>query len=171
MLRLYRALLSVTRGFAWAGISVLMGGMLITCIDIVARKSINFAVPGTVDITQLTVVAAAFTAIPYAFMTKGHVAVSLFIDHLGAAGRAVVSALAAALGLGLMAVLAWFAIDQTVQQAQLRDVSQTIAIPMLWYWAPVVAGLVLAAAVTLFLLLDAVVAMTTGRDPIMTSVE
>ncbi len=137
----------LSRWFAWSGVIVLMAGVCITTADVALRKTINFSIPGTVDITQLTVMVCAFTAIPYAFATQGHVAVAILTERLSSAGQLVAQLWAALLSAGLMAAVTWYGSDTALREWSYGDMSLTIGIPKIWYWLPLVVGSALSTLV------------------------
>lgn len=164
----------LSRWLAWFGVVVLMGGVCITTADVALRKTINFSIPGTVDITQLTVMVCAFTAIPYAFATQGHVAVAILTDRLSPAGQLVAQLLAALLSAGLMAAVTWYGYETALREWGYGDVSLTIGIPKIWYWLPLVVGSALSILVCVLAAVRHVAALfcgaTTAEVPATTAI-
>src|SRR3546814_14752571 len=82
MIQLYR--LSETAA-AWAAkagaVCALLAG-IVTCADIVIRIAGGEGIIGTVDITQMMIVATAFLTIPYGFISARHVSVALGFEQL-----------------------------------------------------------------------------------------
>ncbi len=162
----YRAVDRLTLAAALLGVVALFGAMLITVGDVLMRNLLGVAVIGTLDMIQLCIMATAFLAIPYAFMTGGHVGVELFTDPLPPRGVALVKAIAAAVGLLFMAGVGVYGWGQAAQQIAYGDSSQTIGIPMAWYWAPLLLGAALSVLATLALALRFGAQALTGRDPV-----
>jgi hypothetical protein len=54
-------------------------------------------------------------------------------------------------------------------QLEYGDVSQTIAIPMIWYWIPLLYGCLLSTLVCLLISIEAVANAITGADPLGSS--
>jgi TRAP-type C4-dicarboxylate transport system permease small subunit len=163
--RAYRAAEGFARAFAFVGVVLLVVTMVMTVTDIALRRTINLAIAGTVDITQLLVMASAFMAIPYAFFAESHVAVEIVVDRLPRRGIAVFKAFAALLALAFMAVALWYGWGQAMQQHGYGDRSQTIGIPILFYWAPLLAGCTLSIVATALLALRYGL-IAAGRDVI-----
>lgn len=161
--RSHRALLALCRWTAWLGMVCLLGAMLVTVADVVLRRIDNAGIYGAVDLVQLLIMGAAFLAIPYGFLTRGHVAVSLVVDTFGRRATALADLLAAGLGCGLMAAIAWFGFKQAKMQAGYGDISLTLGLPMTWYWAPLLFGAALSALVCLQMLVEAALTVATGR--------
>lgn len=155
------------RAAAWiamvGALCALLAG-LVTVADIVIRSTGAQGILGTVDITQMLIVAAAFFTIPYGFMTDSHVSVDLAVNQLPPRGRALVRGFAALLGGLLMLAIGWFGIGQAQTVAMMGDRSQTIALPLIWFWYPLLAGSFFAALIALVLLLRHLAAAVSGRE-------
>ena len=163
--RAYRALEKLCFGAALIGFIALMGAVGVTMTDIVLRPS-GGAVAGVVDIVQLLVMTGAFLALPYTFISDGHVSVDLVAQNLPPRASALLRLGAAILGTGLMALVMRYGWQSMMQQRRFGDVSQTIGIPMTWFWAPLLFGLALSSIVALFLAAREGAHLVTGRDPI-----
>ena len=140
----------------------LIAAMLATAADVLARKLFGYTYSGTIDLVQLLVLSGAFLAIPYTFAARGHVAVAIVASYLSTRSLALLDAAAAALASVLMALFAWYGWGQAALQVEYGDVSQTIGIPMIWYWIPLVYGCLLSALITLTMMLGG------GRSPLPT---
>jgi len=162
---LYRQLLNTCKWSAWTGMLALILAMLATTADVLARKLAGYTSPGTIDIVQLLVLTATFMVIPYAFITRSHVAVAVLVDKFSERYQHLTTLLAGILGIGIMASLSWFAWQQAAMQLEYGDVSQTIAIPMIWYWIPLIYGCILSTLVCLLISVEAVFNAITGADP------
>ncbi|WP_419904099.1 TRAP transporter small permease [Kiloniella sp.] len=152
MIELVKKLLSnITKYVAWLGILFLLAAMVTTTIDVVLRKVDNEGIYGTIDLIQLMIVSAAYLSIPYAFMTKSHVSVSIISDMMTPRVAALSQLLATLLGFCFMLAIAWFGNTQAQMQNEYGDISITLGIPMIYYWAPVLLGSALSAVVTIFI--------------------
>ena len=145
------------------GIACLIGVIGIVVTDIVLRRSLGYTVVGTVDLTQLCVMAAAFWSIPYAFMRNAHVKVDLVTDPLPRRGRALLDGLAALTGFAVLTLLLWMSWDQALLRWQYGDQSQDLGIPMIIYWLFLLSGFVLAAVATLAIALQQFAIAFTGQ--------
>ena len=150
---------------AVAGIGVLGVAIVLVVVDVALRSTIGFAIIGTVDITQLCVMAVAFWSIPLAFIRSGHVSITLATDWLPARVNAVLDGLAALGGLVFVGLALRYGIERAGLALTYGDVSQTIAIPMIAYWAFLLSGLALACLATTVLALRQFALAATGRDP------
>lgn len=138
---------------AWLGIAMLCAAVLVTVVDVLGRKLLGFSIQGTVEIMQLMVMYAAFTAIPYAFTSRSHVAISLFIDKLPYFWRRLSDLTMFLLAAGFMVAVAYFGALKGLQEWEYGDVTLTLGIPKIYFWFPLVFG---SAISTLWLVLRAI---------------
>lgn len=125
---------------AIAGMACLIGAIVIVVVDVVFRRTLGATVIGTVDLTQLCVMAAAFWSIPFAFASDAHVKVDLATAHLPYRWRSALDGGAALLGLSLLLVLVWTSWGQAMLRLDYGDSSQDLGIPMIIYWAFLLSG-------------------------------
>jgi len=121
------------------GMAALLAAGLVTVADIVLR-AFGGAVPGVVDLVQLFMMAAVFAAIPFAFFRDGHVAVDLLTAAFPPRAQALLSLATALMALALMGLILVYGWKSAQMQMMFGDVSQNIRVPMIWYWAPLLAG-------------------------------
>jgi TRAP-type C4-dicarboxylate transport system permease small subunit len=162
---IYRTVAAFARILAGVGVLMLVVTMLVTVIDVVLRRTAQIAIAGTVDLTQLFVMAAVFTAIPFAFFSDSHVVIELATDRLRPRAVAVFKSFAALAALVFLAAAFWYGWDAAAQQHGYGDRSQTIGIPILLYWIPLLAGLVLAAVAAALLMARHALFALRGVDP------
>lgn len=154
---------------AWAAklgaVCALLAG-LVTCADIIIRNLGGQGILGTVDITQMFIMATAFLTIPYGFIVDSHVAVEIGIERLPFRLQALCKMVAALFGAALMLAIGWYGVGQFKTVALMGDRSQTIGLPMVWYWYPLLAGAFFAALMASVVMLRHAATLLTGRDPI-----
>ncbi len=143
--RLDRAAGRLFAAAALIGMAALVAAIGVVAADVVGRRGLGFTVLGTVDLTQLSVMTAAFLAIPWAFHTGAHVRVEIATEAAPALARRALDALALALGVGFMALILWTAWPQAMRVHGWGDVSQDLGLPMIIYWGALLAGCALAA--------------------------
>lgn len=132
------------------GTAAIVVGVGLTMTDIGLRSVSTLTVKGIVDIMQLCVLIGAMLAIPHGFLTDQHVAIDVFAERMPPRVQVALRIVAAALGALFLGAVAWFSLQQAMTEA--GDRSQTIGIPMTWYWAPFLAGIALAALANLVLI-------------------
>jgi TRAP-type C4-dicarboxylate transport system permease small subunit len=162
----YRAVAAFARIVACAGVLMLVVTMLVTVADVVLRRTAQIAIAGTVDITQLFVMAAVFTAIPFAFFSDSHVVIELATERLRPRAVAVFKAAAALAAKAFVAAAVWYGWVTALQQHGYGDRSQTIGIPILLYWIPLLAGFALSAVAAALLAIRYVLFALRGADPL-----
>jgi len=126
--------------------------VLITVADVLARALGNRPIRGTLEIVELLLACSFFLALPAVILRDEHVVVDV-ID--GMAPRAVprLKRIAGALAVAVLAVMAWQGWIAARDSVAFNDVTSDLALPRLWYWIPVLAGMIgacLAAVVVLF---------------------
>lgn len=132
----------LTRIPIWIGGALMIGVILITVVDVFARKFLSTGFFGLVDVTQLAVVGFAYLAMPRAFLVGSHVAVELYDHKLSERADLVLKSFALTLSLGVLSVLLWYGWIQASRVLRYGDVSQNIAIPMIWYWGLLLGGVI-----------------------------
>jgi len=126
---------------AYAGVAMLCAGILVLIADISTRKTLGFSILGTIDLTQLAVMGCVYLAMPLAFLRGTHVAVEFVSDALPAPLARACKVMAALLTAAFLAAIFWYSLGQARIQFAQGDQSVTLAIPMAWYWAPLLVGL------------------------------
>ena len=163
---IYRGVATFARILASIGVLMLVLTMMVTVADVVLRRTAQIAIAGTVDITQLFVMAAVFTAIPFAFFSDSHVVIELATDRLRPRAVAVFKAVAAVAAMAFVAAAFWYGWDAALQQHGYGDRSQTIGIPILLYWIPLLAGFALSTVAAALLAIRYTVFALCGADPL-----
>ena len=164
LVRLDRWLTRFAHLVALLGMLGLGGAMLATVLD-VGLRPLDEGLFGVVDLVQLGVMAAAWLAIPYAFLTDSHVSVDLLAQTLPSRFASLLKALGAGLAAGLMALILFYGWQAAAQQAQFGDLSQTLGLPRTWYWAPLLFGAALSVLATVLIAVSALLAALRGTPP------
>ncbi len=124
----------------------------LTFVDVLLRP-FGASIRGIVDLVQLFVISGVFLAMPHTFLSDGHVRVQIVLDQLSEGWRRGVLIAVSVLMLVFVAILAIRTHDGFMQVLERRDRSQAIAIPMIYYWGPMLIGLILSVPATLGLML------------------
>ena len=140
-----------TRWCAWLGVCLLILCATLNVGDIATRRLVNLNIVGMVDVTQLLVMACAFLCIPYTFARESNVDVDFVVNHLADRLRSALMALWNLCSAGFMAVVTWYAALAALQAQANGDTSNTIAIPITWYWWPLLFGCAVSVVVCLLL--------------------
>jgi TRAP-type C4-dicarboxylate transport system permease small subunit len=129
------------RGLALAGTVAFLAAVALTMVDIGLRSVSSHTVKGVVDLGQLCVMIGAMLAIPYGFATDQHVAIDMIAERFPRRVQVGLRIVAALIGAAFLAGVFWFALQQALTEHAGGDRSQTIGIPMLWYWIPFLTGI------------------------------
>lgn len=149
-----RALRLLIAAGAGLGVACYAAAMFLTVADVVGRR---FGAPilGVIDLVQLAVLAGCWLVIPYAFLAGAHVGVDLVVDHLPGRLTRAFRALAGLAGAALVGLILWGSWGAAQQQMMFGDVSQQLGIPIVYYWAPLLAGAALSVVAALVTVADA----------------
>lgn len=142
----------ISRFCGWLAAICLAGMMLVTVADVAMRHLLGKPIRGVVDIVELLLTGAFFLALPGVFFREEHIVVDLLDQRMP---RAVVwlKRFAAVLAVVLLAVMAWQGYKVASDMAMFGDVTSDLSWPKVWYWIPVLAGVIggaIAAAVMIF---------------------
>ena len=132
-----------------------MAGVAALMVDIAARKTVGFSILGMIDLTQLAQMACVFLVLPLAFLKESHVSVDFITERFPPRLRAAIECFSALLAVALLAAILWYSWGQARIQVSQGDRSVTLGIPMLWYWAPLLAGTLLSIAASVLVFLKA----------------
>jgi TRAP-type C4-dicarboxylate transport system permease small subunit len=130
----------ISEVLAWIGAGLLLLTACITVADILGRAVGAFTIVGLVDITQLLVVAGVSLMFPLTFLREANVSVDTFTEQIGRRRLQDILIASSLLGALLMGALTWFSALQALAQWEQGDRSQTIGVPVVFYWAPLVIG-------------------------------
>ena len=126
--------------------------MLLTVADVAMRAVFSRPIPGMLDLIELGLACTIFVALPAVFLRDEHLVVDV-IDHV-APKRVVrwLDLLGAALSAAVLAVMAWRMLPLARDMHAFGDVTADLAIPKLWYWVPVLVGVIASMLAALFFL-------------------
>ncbi|NVK18855.1 MAG: TRAP transporter small permease [Methylocystaceae bacterium] len=159
-----KILFRMTKYVAYVGILFLFGAVFITTADVVLRKFDGQGIYGAIDLIQLTVLSAAYLSIPYTFMSRAHVAVSMITDNMSRRAQAVTQILAMGLACLFMAAIAYYGYLRAMEQAEYGDVSMIFGLPMIYYWVPLIVGSFLSTVATLHIAVESLYVAITGHS-------
>jgi len=138
----------VARGFGYLAAFFLSAMMLLTVADVVLRTFFSYPIRGMLELIELGLACTIFFALPAVFLRDEHLVVDV-IDHLVRPGVVRWLDLAGALiSLGVLALMAWRMWPLAQTMVEFGDVTSDLSIPRLYYWIPVLGGVVASAAAT-----------------------
>ena len=137
------------RLFGYLAAVFLAAMMLLTVADVVLRAFFNYPIQGMLELIELGLACTIFLALPAVFLRDEHLVVDV-IDHLTRPSVVRILDLAGALtSLGVLVVMAWQMVPLARAMHEFGDVTSDLSIPRIWYWVPVLLGVVASALATL----------------------
>jgi len=130
----------------------LVAMMLLTVADVVLRAVINQPIRGTFEIIELLLACSFFLALPAVFLRDEHLLVDV-IDPIAPRWVPRLRRVAEVIALPVLALMAWEGFKAASETLVFNDVTSDLSIHRLWYWIPVLIGLIgsAIAAVAMFL--------------------
>jgi TRAP-type C4-dicarboxylate transport system permease small subunit len=141
----------VAAACGWVAGAALAAMMLVTVADVLLRAALNRPIRGTLEIVELLLACTFFLALPASFLRDEHIVVDI-VDGFAARWVPLLRRLAGMLGVLLMGVMAWQGWIAAKDTLVFNDVTSDLALPRIWYWIPVLVGMIgacLAAAAML----------------------
>ena len=141
----------ISVALAFFGVGVLGLATLVLMADIAMRRTIGISITGIVDITQLAQMFCISLVLPIAFLREAHVGVDFITDRLPPRALAALQGCVHLVCVAFMAAIAWYSFKQAGTQIDQGDKSQTLGLPIVIYWAPLLVGTLLSATASALL--------------------
>ena len=93
---------------AWAAGLLLLLLVMVVCADVFSRGTGLFSMPWSLDVSEAALYLMTFLAAPWVFRENGHIAIELFVERLGLAGRRLAGWLANGCGILVCALLLYY---------------------------------------------------------------
>jgi TRAP-type C4-dicarboxylate transport system permease small subunit len=134
----------ISRLLGYVAAAFLAAMVLLTVADVVLRSVFAYPIRGMLELIELGLACTIFIALPAVFLRDEHLVVdvlkkSRFFDRAGA----VVS-------LVVLAFMGWMMLPNARNMIEFGDVTSDLSIPRLWYWVPVLFGVLASALAVLF---------------------
>jgi TRAP-type C4-dicarboxylate transport system permease small subunit len=133
------------------GVAFYAFAMLITLADIFARQ-FGQGLFGVVDIIEFCVVAGAFCVLPYTSFSGKHVSIDIVVGRLGRRFQSVLLIFTYFISLGIMAPMLWYGVLTAQRAFTYNDRTQSLGMPVIWFWVPLIIGLTVTIIVYLALI-------------------
>jgi len=135
--------------FGYIAAFFLAAMMLLTVADVVLRSLFSYPLRGMLELIELGLACTIFLALPAVFLRDEHLVVDV-IDHVVSKSLVRLLDLAGALvSLAVLVVMAWQMVPLARSMHEFGDVTSDLSIPKIYYWAPVLLGVVASALATL----------------------
>jgi len=126
--------------------------MLLTVADVALRAAFNLPLRGMYEIVELLLACTFFLALPAVFLRDENIVVDV-ADEVAPKAVPALRRFAEVVAIAVLAVMAWQGWKAAAETLVFNDVTSDLAIHRLWYWVPVLAGMIGAgvAAVWMFI--------------------
>jgi TRAP-type C4-dicarboxylate transport system permease small subunit len=127
--------------------------MLLTVADVALRTLFSLPIQGMLELIELGLACTIFIALPAVFLRDEHLVVDV-VDHLIRPGAVrMLDLLGALVSLGVLVTIAWQMAPLARAMHEFGDVTSDLSIPKIYYWIPVLFGMLASAAATLVFIL------------------
>ncbi len=126
--------------------------MLLTVADVVLRAVSNSPIRGTFELIELLLAGSFFLALPAVFLRDEHLVVDI-VDPLAPRWVPRLRRFAEVIAIPVLALMAWEGFKAARETLIFNDVTSDLSIHRLWYWIPVLIGLVGSAIAAIAMLL------------------
>ena len=123
--------------------------MLLTVVDVALRAAFNLPIRGTYELIELLLACTFFLALPAVFLRDEHIVVDV-ADAVVPKAVPALRRFAEVIAIAVLAVMAWQGWKAAAETLVFNDVTSDLAIHRLWYWVPVLAGMIGAALAAAF---------------------
>ena len=134
----------LSRLLGYTAAAFLAAMVLLTVADVMLRTFFGYPIRGMLELIELGLACTIFIALPAVFLREEH----LVVDVLKRSRT--FEMLGAAISFLVLAVMGWHMLPNARSMIEFGDVTSDLSIPRLWYWVPVLFGVVASAAATLF---------------------
>ena len=130
----------------------LVAMMLLTVADVVLRAATNRPIRGMFEIVELLLACTFFIALPAVFLRDENLVVDV-VDSLRPRWVPWLRRFAELVAIPVLALMAWEGWKAAAETLVFNDVTSDLAIHRLWYWAPVLVGMVGGALAAVWMML------------------
>ncbi len=136
------------RVFGYLAAAALAATMMITVADVFLRTFFGYPIRGVLELVELGLACTIFVALPAVFLRDEHLVVDV-IDHLTKKSVVRLLDLAGAIvSFVVLVVMLWQMVPLARTMHEFGDVTSDLSLPKMWYWVPVLLGVVASAIAT-----------------------
>jgi TRAP-type C4-dicarboxylate transport system permease small subunit len=139
----------ICEGLAHAGMLMISLFVVLQLAEIGGREVGGFSILGLSEIGQVLVMGCICLTLPLVFVRDGHIAVEFLTDRLPAKALDALKSIIGLLAAVFVGALTYYAYGQAQLQIAKGDFSPTLHIPIIWYWTPLLLGIVCSGAASL----------------------
>ena len=126
--------------------------MLLTVADVVLRATTNRPIRGMFEIVELLLACTFFIALPAVFLRDENLVVDV-IDPIRPRWVPWLRRIAELVAIPVLVAMAWQGWQAAAETLVFNDVTSDLALHRILYWAPVLFGLIGAAAAAVVMIL------------------
>ena len=131
MQRLSAPLSRLALGLLLLGTVGMLVSMVLGVADVVGTKFFDWPVPGTLEVTESTMVLIVFGALAYTQERRGHIRVDLLYVHAGPRGKSFMEVVTHVTAFAFFALLAWQGIGELRYSWEIREATMgTVRFPL-----------------------------------------
>lgn len=123
--------------------------MLLTVADVLLRSFFNYPIRGMLELIELGLACTIFVALPAVFLRDEHLVVDVIDKMVKPSTVRLLDLAGALLSLAVLSVMAWQMVPLARSMQEFGDVTSDLSIPKIYYWIPVLLGVVASALATL----------------------
>jgi TRAP-type C4-dicarboxylate transport system permease small subunit len=127
--------------------------MLLTVADVVLRAFYSSPIRGMLELVELGLACTIFVALPAVFLRDEHLVVDVIDHFFKPKVIRILDLLGALVSLAVLVVMAWQMAPLARLMHEFGDVTSDLSIPKIYYWIPVLFGVVTSALATLVFIL------------------
>jgi len=118
-------------GLVLLGSLGMMISMLICAADVIGTNFFDWPVPGTLEITESTMVLIVFGALAFTQEKRGHIRVELLHGYMSARGKSLADLFTHFLALVFFVLLAWYSFGELAYSWEIKEATMgTIRFPL-----------------------------------------
>jgi TRAP-type C4-dicarboxylate transport system permease small subunit len=125
--------------------------MFLTVADVLLRATVNRPIRGMYEIVELLLACTFFVALPAVFLRDEHLVVDV-VDPIAPRWVPRLRRFAEVIAIPVLALMAWEGFKAARETLVFNDVTSDLAIHRLWYWIPVLIGLIGGAIAAVWML-------------------
>ena len=131
MQRVSATLSHLALGLLLLGAVGMIVSMVLGVADVVGTKFLDWPVPGTLEVTESTMVLIVFGALAYTQERRGHIRVDLLYVHVGPRGKSFMEVVTHVVAFAFFTVLAWQSIGELRYSWEIREATMgTVRFPL-----------------------------------------
>ena len=143
----------LSKVFGYVASAFLVAMMLLTVADVLLRTFFDYPIRGMLELVELGLACTIFLALPAVFLRDEHLVVDV-IDHMTKPSVVRLLDFAGAIvSFALLVAMAWEMVPLARAMQEFGDVTSDLSIPRIYYWIPVLLGVVASALATVLFMI------------------